>query len=111
MTKSRSSVMIMAISVFFVISIAYFVFAGDISAQSEEKSFVTHTGGVIMTSGEVLDPLYTSATMDFDPMEYLRTFDYGEVSTLPDGTTLREYTIVAEDDKVMESHADLIFVI
>ena len=102
MTKSRSSVMIMAISVFFVISIAYFVFAGDISAQSEEKSFVTHTGGVIMTSGEVLDPLYTSATMDFDPMEYLRTFDYGEVSTLPDGTTLREYTIVAEDDKVME---------
>ena len=102
MTKSRSSVMIMAISVFFVISIAYFVFAGDISAQSEEKSFVTHTGGVIMTSGEVLDPLYTSATMDFDPMEYLRTFDYGEVSTLPDGTTLREYTIVAEDDKMME---------
>ncbi len=102
MTKSRSSVMIMAISVFFTISIAYFVFAGEISAQSEEKSFLTHSGSVIRTSGEILDPLYTSATMEFDPMDYLRNFDYGKISTLPDGTTLREYTIVAEDDKVME---------
>jgi len=92
----------MAISVFFTISIAYFVFAGEISAQSEEKSFLTHSGSVIRTSGEILDPLYTSATMEFDPMDYLRNFDYGKISTLPDGTTLREYTIVAEDDKVME---------
>ena len=94
--------MIMAISVFFTISIAYFVFAGEISAQSEEKSFLTHSGSVIRTSGEILDPLYTSATMEFDPMDYLRNFDYGKISTLPDGTTLREYAIVAEDDKVME---------
>ena len=94
--------MIMAISVFFTISIVYFVFAGEISAQSEEKSFLTHSGSVIRTSGEILDPLYTSATMEFDPMDYLRNFDYGKISTLPDGTTLREYTIVAEDDKVME---------
>ena len=94
--------MIMAISVFFTISIAYFVFAGEISAQSEEKSFLTHSGSVIRTSGEILDPLYTSSTMEFDPMDYLRNFDYGKISTLPDGTTLREYTIVAEDDKVME---------
>jgi hypothetical protein len=49
--------MIMAISVFFTISIAYFVFAGEISAQSEEKSFLTHSGSVIRTSGEILDPL------------------------------------------------------
>ena len=94
--------MIMAISVFFTISIAYFVFTDEISAQSEEKSFLTHSGSVIRTSGEILDPLYTSATMEFDPMDYLRNFDYGKISTLPDGTTLREYTIVAEDDKVME---------
>ena len=94
--------MIMAISVFFTISIAYFVFTDEISAQSEEKSFLTHSGSVIRTSGEILDPLYTGATMEFDPMDYLRNFDYGKISTLPDGTTLREYTIVAEDDKVME---------
>ncbi len=94
--------MIVAISVFFMISIAYFVYAGEISAQSEEKSFLTHSGSVIRTSGEILDPLYTSVTMEFDPMDYLRNFDYGKISTLPDGTTLREYTIVAEDDKMME---------
>ena len=33
-------------------------------------------------------------------MEYLRDFNYGQVSQLPDGTTLREFTIIAEDDKV-----------
>ena len=71
-------------------------------AQTEQKTFVTHTGGVITTSGEVIDPVYVEATMEFDPMEYLRDFNYGKVSTLPDGTTLREFTIIAEDDKVME---------
>jgi FtsP/CotA-like multicopper oxidase with cupredoxin domain len=35
-------------------------------------------------------------------MEYLRDFDYGQVSKLSDGTTVREFTIIAEDDKVME---------
>ncbi|MFZ8922325.1 MAG: multicopper oxidase domain-containing protein [Nitrosopumilaceae archaeon] len=71
-------------------------------AQTEQKTFVTHTGGVITTSGEVIDPVYVESTMEFDPMEYLRDFNYGKVSTLPDGTTLREFTIIAEDDKVME---------
>ncbi|MFB5603154.1 MAG: multicopper oxidase domain-containing protein, partial [Candidatus Nitrosomaritimum aestuariumsis] len=71
-------------------------------AQTEQKTFVTHTGGVITTSGEVIDPVYVESTMEFDPMEYLRDFNYGKVSTLPDGTTLREFTIIAEDDKIME---------
>ncbi|MGD8625170.1 MAG: multicopper oxidase domain-containing protein [Anaerolineae bacterium] len=33
----------------------------------------------------------------FDPTEILTDFDYGRVSTLPDGRTLREYDIVASD--------------
>ena len=37
-----------------------------------------------------------------DPMKYLRQFNYGRVSTLPNGTTLREFTLVASDDKVKE---------
>lgn len=32
----------------------------------------------------------------FDPMEVLTDFDYGKVSTLPDGRTLREFTMVAQ---------------
>ena len=35
-----------------------------------------------------------------DPMEYLTTFDYGDVSTLPNGQTLREYQIVAIDREI-----------
>lgn len=84
------------------IGVFYFVFPSVTEAQLEEKTFVTHNGAVVKTSGEVLDPLYTVSTMEFDPMEYLRDFNYGRVSTLPDGTTLREFTIIAEDDKVME---------
>ena len=71
-------------------------------AQSESKTFVTHSGAVVQTSGEIIDPLYTVSTVEFDPMEYLRDFNYGRVSQLTDGTTLREYTIIAEDDKIME---------
>ena len=94
--------MVITLSVFVVISGIYFIFSEEISAQLEETVFVTHTGAVISTTGEVLDPLYTSANMEFDPMDYLRNFDYGEVSILPNGQTLREYTIIAEDDGMME---------
>jgi len=71
-------------------------------AQQEQKTFVTHSGGVITTTGEIIDPVYVESEMDFDPMEYLREFNYGKISYLPSGTTLREFTIIAEDDKIME---------
>ncbi|MFQ5572962.1 MAG: multicopper oxidase domain-containing protein, partial [Nitrosopumilaceae archaeon] len=102
MKKSRSRIMITFIAAIVVVSALYFIFPEGISAQLEETIFVTHTGGIVKTTGEIIDPLYVASTMEFDPMEYLREFNYGRVSQLPDGTTLREYTIIAEDDKVME---------
>ncbi|MDH3395679.1 MAG: multicopper oxidase domain-containing protein, partial [Nitrosopumilus sp.] len=96
------SIMIFSLITVVAISSVFFVFPESIKAQSEEKVFVTHSGGVVRTTGEIIDPLYVEATMEFDPMEYLRDFDYGITSPLPDGTTLREYTVVAEDDKIME---------
>ena len=39
-------------------------------------------------------------TDDFDPMRYLESFNYGQVSTLADGRTLREYSIVAVDKEI-----------
>ena len=80
----------------------YITIPEAIEAQREQATFVTHSGRVVSTSGQILDPLYSAETVEFDPMEYLREFDYGEVSRLPDGRTLREYHIVAEDDRVME---------
>ena len=93
--------MVLILLVMFGISAAL-VFPTISEAQSEQKTFVTHTGGVITTTGEVIDPIYVESTMEFDPMKYLREFNYGKVSQLPDGTTLREFTIIAEDDKIME---------
>ena len=98
-------------------SALYFVFPEDISAQQEDNVFVTHTGGVIKTTGEIIDPVYstlldpeyTESTVEFDPMEYLREFNYGRVSQLPDGTTLREFTIIAEDDQIMEVSPGVFF--
>lgn len=72
-----------------------------IDAQSEQKTFVTHSGKIIKTSGEVLDPIYTVSTVDFEPDLFLRNFEYGRIST-SDGQTIREFTIIAEDDKVQE---------
>lgn len=36
----------------------------------------------------------------FDPMEMLTDWDTGKVSTLPNGQTLREYTITAQDKEI-----------
>lgn len=74
----------------------------DAAADAGERTFVTHTGAVVRTTGEVLDPVYVPQTVEFDPDEYLRSFEYGAVTDLGDGTVLREYTIVADDRGVME---------
>ncbi len=54
--------------------------------------------GSIDTSGDVLDSMNeTVSTTDIEPMKYLREFNYGRVSTNENGTTVREYTVVAQD--------------
>jgi len=39
-------------------------------------------------------------TTDFNPTHFLTHFDYGAVSTLPNGQTLRQYRFVAVDKKI-----------
>jgi FtsP/CotA-like multicopper oxidase with cupredoxin domain len=78
--------------------IGFFVFT---EAQIEQKIFVTHTGKIIKTSGDVLDPIYTVSTVEFDPNKFLRTFNYGQVSESND-QTIRNFTIIAEDNKLQE---------
>jgi len=99
MEKPRSRILITSISVIVVASALFFVFPTISQAQVEEKTFVTHGGGVIKTSGEVIDPVYAASSVDFDPDKFLREFNYGRVSQLEDGSTLREFTIITEDNK------------
>lgn len=94
--------MVFALAVTAIFAAFYFAYPGISDAKPEEKTFVTHNGAVVRTAGEILDPIYTSQTVEFDPDKYLRQFNYGRASALPDGTTLREFTIIAEDDKIME---------
>jgi FtsP/CotA-like multicopper oxidase with cupredoxin domain len=57
------------------------------------------------TSGTIIDPIeqaVDSRNSVVDPDKYLREFNYGRVSTLPNGTTLREFTLVASDQLVKE---------
>ena len=93
--------MLFALAATAILASLYFAYP-VFSETNEEKTFVTHTGKIIKTTGDILDPIYSQSTVQFDPQKYLREFNYGRVSTLPDGRTLREFTIIANDDKIME---------
>ena len=94
--------MLFVIAVTAILTTFYFVYPNQGNANTEEKTFVSHNGVVIKTTGDVLDPVHSTQTVKFDPSKYLREFNYGRVSTMKDGTVLHEFTIIAEDDKVME---------
>lgn len=78
------------------------MFGSVTDAQKIPNTFVTHTGSVITTTGQVLDPIYEVSTVEFDPDFYLRNFEYGDISKDEQGRTVREYVIIARDDLVQE---------
>ena len=52
--------MAVVIAVVTLCFVGYLVFPGlDIIAQEQPEIFVTHTGAVVQTTGDVLDPVYT----------------------------------------------------
>lgn len=54
-----------------------------------------HTMLANMTQGDV-----TKAINGFDPIEILTNFDYGTITKLPDGRTLREYRLYASNKTI-----------
>ncbi len=103
MLRTQSTKMLAVLLVVFVVSTLYFIIPTITIAQEEPKTFLTHTGLVIKTTGEVIDPIgYDGEPLEFNPDEFLRNFDYGTVTELDDGTILREFTITARDDQIME---------
>ncbi|HEY7110582.1 MAG TPA: multicopper oxidase domain-containing protein [Nitrososphaeraceae archaeon] len=80
-----------------------------ISAQEQSKTeqLGGHTPGypIVKTTGDVLDP--TSLPIEpknapLDPAKYLREFNYGRISKAPNGTTIREFTLIASDQDTKE---------
>jgi manganese oxidase len=84
------------------------VFAQD-NNSNKKKLVGGHATGysAYETSGDLLDPINNGGKTSnnevaIDPDKYLRSFSYGRVSTMPNGTTVREFTLVADDRKIME---------
>jgi FtsP/CotA-like multicopper oxidase with cupredoxin domain len=77
------------------------------NSTSNTKQFGGHTPGygTYETTGSVLDP--TSLPTDpinsvVDPMKFLREFNHGRVSHSANGSTIREFTIIASDQSTKE---------
>lgn len=72
--------------------------AMDHEALGHESVHV-HSGadGPVLRGGEGFDPAKANG---FDPDKFLRHFDWGRVSKLPDGRTLREWDINAIDKEI-----------
>ena len=71
------------------------------AAAAEPMSHAGHAApdGIAMHDGFGPGAVDLAAN-GFDPSEIVRDFDYGTTSRLPDGRTLREWTILAEDRDV-----------
>ena len=98
-----------AVSIAVVVTFSTGLNRGPLNAQdpSKRENFGGHSPGypILGTTGDVLDP--TSLNIDpktavIDPMKYLREFNYGRTSTLSNGTSLREYTLIASDQQTKE---------
>jgi FtsP/CotA-like multicopper oxidase with cupredoxin domain len=86
--------------------------SGVIGDGRKASTVINTPHGVYQTTGDILDPTNQVVSRDkivVDPMEYLRAFNYGRVSSLPNGTTIREFTLIASDDKVMEISPGLFY--
>ncbi|MEJ7641329.1 MAG: hypothetical protein WKF36_03935 [Candidatus Nitrosocosmicus sp.] len=67
--------------------------------------------GSVDTYGDVLDSMNkdTKSKTDIEPMKYLRKFNYGRVSTNENGTTVRDFTIIAQDKNLEISRGVFFF--
>jgi FtsP/CotA-like multicopper oxidase with cupredoxin domain len=77
-------------------------------AELRKNTIGGHTAGygLQQTSGDILDPVNSynpvGGQMVIDPDNYLRSFNYGRISKLADGSTVREFTLVADDRQTKE---------
>ena len=81
------------------------IFNTSVNDDGRKTTTINTPHGVYQTTGDILDPTSQVVSGDkivIDPMKYLRTFSYGRVSSLSNGTILREFTLIASDNKVME---------
>jgi manganese oxidase len=69
-------------------------FAQEPPAKADPHDDLAHMNAHSLDAVGDIDP------NGFNPSKYLTQFDYGKVSTLPNGQTLREYYVVALDKEI-----------
>jgi FtsP/CotA-like multicopper oxidase with cupredoxin domain len=77
---------------------------GGVSALKAKQAYTQQDGGPVSHESHekhgANTPVGDLRPGGFDPMAFLKHFDYGRVSTLPNGQTLREYELVAMDKEI-----------
>jgi len=108
---SRAQLILISIFIMIILTTGFVLSSfnqSSVKAQDHSKKGIVggHTPGynLLETVGDVLDPVSFNSAEEaiIDPMHYLREFNYGRVSTLSDGVVLREFTLIASDNKVKE---------
>jgi FtsP/CotA-like multicopper oxidase with cupredoxin domain len=81
--------------------------AGPSQLPGVPLGYQHHTGDVALPDGTSVPTVFTEEVAEklrqaagLDPMAYLTSFDYGQVSRLPDGRTLREYRLTAVNKEI-----------
>ena len=78
--------------------------AGGASALRAKQAYTQRDGGPVSRESHELHgantPVGDLRPGGFDPMAFLKHFDYGKESKLPNGQTLREYELVAMDKEI-----------
>ena len=69
MILSRSTSMLVILSLSVIMGVI-FLSPNFLEAQTERKVFQTHSGAIIETSGQILDPIYSVSEVEFDPDEF-----------------------------------------
>ena len=74
----------------------------SLNSVAEAQQIVDTTGGRVVVHGshDAMIAVGELQPGQLDPTGFLTHFDYGTVSRLPNGQTLREYTLVAEDREI-----------
>lgn len=68
--------------------------------QSKAVEHASHSTGGHGSCNCELSTAALASDEEMNPTEFLTAFDYGKVSTLPDGRTLREYELVGIDKEI-----------
>lgn len=110
MTKIHSSIGKPVIIIAGIIVFSMVIIPEILPKQNSEVKTLVNSVKKMETTGDIINPInYEGDPLDFNPDLFLRDFNYGRISELSDGKTLREFTLIADDKQIQEISPGLFF--